>query len=127
MKIKTKLISCHTADSKTVKQEVKGTVIRSPLAFPGLTIQRKENYNREQEQHFFCFFRCGFSAKKFDVTFFFFVTDVRGATTLGITTLGITTLGTTTLGLKGLFATFSTMTFSITTLCHYAECRIFIH
>ncbi len=31
---KTKLVSCHTADSKAVKQEVIGTVILSPLVFP---------------------------------------------------------------------------------------------
>ncbi len=36
MQIKTKIVSCHTADSKPVKQEVNGTVILSPLAFPGL-------------------------------------------------------------------------------------------
>ncbi len=27
-------MSCHTADSKLVKQEVNGTVIHPPLAFP---------------------------------------------------------------------------------------------
>ncbi len=31
---KTKIVSCHTADSKPVKQEVNGTVILPPLAFP---------------------------------------------------------------------------------------------
>ena len=35
MKIKTKIVSCHTADSKPVKQEVNGTVILPPLVFPG--------------------------------------------------------------------------------------------
>jgi len=35
LQIKTKIVSCHTADSKPVKQEVKGTVILSPLVFPG--------------------------------------------------------------------------------------------
>ncbi len=29
-----KIVSCHTADSKPVKQEVNGTVILPPLAFP---------------------------------------------------------------------------------------------
>jgi hypothetical protein len=32
--IKTKIVSSHTADSKPVKQEVKGTVILPPLVFP---------------------------------------------------------------------------------------------
>ncbi len=35
MQIKTKTVSCHTADSKPVKQEVNGTVILPPLVFPG--------------------------------------------------------------------------------------------
>jgi len=35
--IKTKLINSHAADSKPVKQEVNGTVILPPLAFPGET------------------------------------------------------------------------------------------
>ena len=35
MQIKTKIVSCHTADSKPVKQEVNGTVILPPLVFPG--------------------------------------------------------------------------------------------
>jgi hypothetical protein len=32
--IKTKIDSCHTADSKPVKQEVNSTVILPPLVFP---------------------------------------------------------------------------------------------
>jgi hypothetical protein len=35
LQIKTKMVSCHTADSKPVKQEVNGTVI--PLIFPALS------------------------------------------------------------------------------------------
>ncbi len=35
LQIKTKIVSCHTADSKSVKQEVNGTVILPPLVFPG--------------------------------------------------------------------------------------------
>jgi hypothetical protein len=35
LQIKTKIVSCHTTDSKPVKQEVNGTVILSPLVFPG--------------------------------------------------------------------------------------------
>ncbi len=34
LQIKTKSVSCHTADSKPVKQEVNGTVILPPLEFP---------------------------------------------------------------------------------------------
>jgi hypothetical protein len=36
LQIKTKIVSCHTADSKPVKQEVNGTVILPPLVFLGL-------------------------------------------------------------------------------------------
>ncbi len=35
LQIKTKIVSCHTADSKPVKQEVNGTVILPPLVFRG--------------------------------------------------------------------------------------------
>jgi hypothetical protein len=35
LQIKTNIVSCHTADSKPVKQEVNGTVILPPLVFPG--------------------------------------------------------------------------------------------
>jgi hypothetical protein len=35
LQIKTKIVICHTADSKPVKQEVNGTVILPPLVFPG--------------------------------------------------------------------------------------------
>ncbi len=34
LQIKTKIVSCHTADSKPVKQEVNGTVVLPPLVFP---------------------------------------------------------------------------------------------
>jgi hypothetical protein len=37
LQIKTKIVSCHTADSKPVKQEVNGTVILPPLVFLGQT------------------------------------------------------------------------------------------
>jgi hypothetical protein len=33
LQIKTKIVSCHTAVSKQVKQEVNSTVILSPLVF----------------------------------------------------------------------------------------------
>ncbi len=38
LQIKTKIVSCHTDDSKPVKQEINCTVILSLLAFPGLDI-----------------------------------------------------------------------------------------
>ena len=38
MQIKTKIVSCHTADSIPVKQEVNGTVVLTPLVFPALSI-----------------------------------------------------------------------------------------
>jgi hypothetical protein len=38
LQIKTKIVSCHTADSKPVKQEVNGTVILTPSVFPDLCI-----------------------------------------------------------------------------------------
>jgi hypothetical protein len=38
LQIKTKIVSCHIADSKPVKQEVNGTVIIPSLVFPGCSI-----------------------------------------------------------------------------------------
>jgi hypothetical protein len=40
LRIKTKIVSSHTADSKTVKQEVNsnGTVVLPPLVFPASRI-----------------------------------------------------------------------------------------
>jgi hypothetical protein len=35
LQIKTKIVSCHTADSKPVKQEVNSTMILTPLVFHG--------------------------------------------------------------------------------------------
>jgi hypothetical protein len=35
LQIKTKIVSCQTADSKPVKQEVNDTLILPPLEFPG--------------------------------------------------------------------------------------------
>jgi hypothetical protein len=37
LQIKTKIVSCHTADSKQVKQEVYGTGILPSLVFPVVT------------------------------------------------------------------------------------------
>jgi len=38
LQIKTKIVSCHTADSKLVKQEGNGTVILPHLVFPDTAI-----------------------------------------------------------------------------------------
>jgi hypothetical protein len=38
LQIKTKIVSCHTTESKPVKQEGNGTVILPPLAFPDTAI-----------------------------------------------------------------------------------------
>jgi hypothetical protein len=47
LQIKTKIVSCHTADSKPVEQEVNSTVILPPLVFPGKCHQTKKDlYNR---------------------------------------------------------------------------------
>jgi hypothetical protein len=55
LQIKTKIVSCHTADSKPVKQEVNGTVILPPLVFPGQAMtdtgeRRKIERERERER-----------------------------------------------------------------------------
>jgi hypothetical protein len=34
MQMKTKIVSCHTSDSKSVKQEANGTMILPPSVFP---------------------------------------------------------------------------------------------
>jgi hypothetical protein len=47
LQIKTKIVSCHTADSKTVEQEVNGTVILPPLVFPETTIVIHANNNMD--------------------------------------------------------------------------------
>jgi hypothetical protein len=44
LQIKTKNVSSHTADSKPVKQEVNGTLILPPLAFPGMAFENTPAY-----------------------------------------------------------------------------------
>ncbi len=39
LQIKTKIVNCHTADSKPVKQEDNGTIILPLLVFPGVVIK----------------------------------------------------------------------------------------
>jgi hypothetical protein len=41
LQIKTKIVSCHTADSKPVKHEINGTAILPPLVFPAYTADSK--------------------------------------------------------------------------------------
>jgi hypothetical protein len=50
LQIKTKIVSCHTADSKPVKQEVNGAVILPPLVFPGHTDREIKKKEREKER-----------------------------------------------------------------------------
>ncbi len=50
-KWKTKFVSRHTADSKSVKQEVNGTVILPPLVFPGYTRRDKTRVQVPYSQH----------------------------------------------------------------------------
>jgi hypothetical protein len=44
LQIKTKIVSCHTADSKPVKHEVNGTVILLSLVYPGISIYRDASF-----------------------------------------------------------------------------------
>jgi hypothetical protein len=39
LRMKTKTVSCHTANSKQAKQEVNSTMILPPLVFPGQPIE----------------------------------------------------------------------------------------
>ncbi len=49
LQIKTKIVSCHAADSKLVKQEVNGKVILPPLVFPDST---NTQFGRVQQTQF---------------------------------------------------------------------------
>ncbi len=44
LQMKTKIVSCHTANSKPVKQEVNGTVKLPPLVFPACTLNMLSSY-----------------------------------------------------------------------------------
>ncbi len=44
--MKTKIVSCHIADSQPVKMEVNGTVILPPLVFPDFTIKINVKINK---------------------------------------------------------------------------------
>jgi hypothetical protein len=49
LQIKTKIVSCHTADFKVVKQEVNGTMILPTLVFPASTIKDAQAYHIRAE------------------------------------------------------------------------------
>jgi hypothetical protein len=51
LQIKTKIVSSHTADSESVKQEVNGTVILPPLVFPDKIITR--NFSKTFKEIYF--------------------------------------------------------------------------
>jgi hypothetical protein len=48
-----KIVRCHTADSKPVKQEVKGTVILPPLVFHSLILVDKLEYFKNAASYIF--------------------------------------------------------------------------
>jgi hypothetical protein len=51
LQIRTKIVSCHTADSKPVKQEDNSRVILPPLVFPGQSkgSETKKNGGRRSQ------------------------------------------------------------------------------
>jgi len=51
LQIKTKIVSCYTADSKPVKQEVNSTVILPLLVFPALA--KGQNNNNQKKMFVF--------------------------------------------------------------------------
>jgi hypothetical protein len=54
LQIKATIVSCQTADSKPVEQEVNSTVILPPLVFPGLSLAKffSLHYKQDQDQIF---------------------------------------------------------------------------
>jgi len=48
LQIKTKIVSCHTAVSKPVKQEVNGTLIPPPSVFSGFTLKDSTNLQKPE-------------------------------------------------------------------------------
>jgi hypothetical protein len=49
LQIKRKIVSCHTADSKPVKQEVNGTIILPPFSIPWYRPLKKGEYHQKNE------------------------------------------------------------------------------
>ncbi len=63
MQIKTKIVSCHTADSKPVKQEVNSLVIFPPWYFLARNICMKPNFETLKYLQQTIFRICLFSKK----------------------------------------------------------------
>jgi hypothetical protein len=55
------MVSCHTADSKSVKQEFNGTVILPPLVFPAQIFFGPKILKRDEHSSLFV---CNFSDKE---------------------------------------------------------------
>ncbi len=97
--------SCHTADSKPVKQEVNGTVILTPLVFPGSRFKNSfgliwfifnwwqflKDLVRISEPFRWSFH---FAKNRFKIQISFALYSLKGAATLTTMTLGPTTLNT---------------------------------
>ncbi len=49
LQIRTKIVSCHTADSKPVKQEVNSTAILPPLVFPA--VRQNNSFTNRTKQN----------------------------------------------------------------------------
>jgi hypothetical protein len=66
LQIKTKIVSCHTAGSKPVKQEANGTVILPSLVFPGFYVgirsHRCQNHRRHKFKNLFIISDCSTSS-----------------------------------------------------------------
>jgi hypothetical protein len=54
LQIKIKIVRCHIADSKPVKQEVNGTVILPPLVFPGDLLAMPFGYRAPRFSSYHC-------------------------------------------------------------------------
>ncbi len=54
LQIKTKIVSCHTPDSKPVKQEVNGTVILPSLVFPAISFIKLTPSANNVQKYFAC-------------------------------------------------------------------------
>jgi hypothetical protein len=51
LQIKTKIVSCHTADSKPVEEEVNSTVTLPPLVFPVQSIVMQRGAKHKDVMH----------------------------------------------------------------------------
>jgi hypothetical protein len=80
LQIKTKIVSCHTAYSKTVKQEVNSTVILPPLVFPAFGFTAPVlGWGRFETFEFGCtvaFHDPGMGVRSYVITMFIFVLGI---------------------------------------------------